>query len=119
MPLDVATAQTRLTADTTQHDRAIRAARQEKRWKQKQLAAAVHVEPLTVSRWERGQHMPDLDTLGLVAKATGKDLSYFIGEAAAQSDGPAGAWDAVFAKLDEVLARLAQLEAAVSKLQAG
>jgi len=56
----------------------IAAARIAKNWKQKQLAAAVHVEPMTVSRWERGQHAPDIDTLEAIALATDQPLSFFV-----------------------------------------
>src|SRR5437763_17102208 len=56
----------------------IREARASKGWKQKHLAAEVEVEPITVSRWERGATTPDLDVLRLVAEATGKPLSYFV-----------------------------------------
>jgi transcriptional regulator with XRE-family HTH domain len=59
----------------------IRQARADRGWKQKHLAAEVSVEPITVSRWERGATTPDLQVLGLVAKATGKPLSYFVGGA--------------------------------------
>jgi transcriptional regulator with XRE-family HTH domain len=58
----------------------IRSARAERGWKQKHLAAEVEVEPITVSRWERGATTPDLDVLSLVAEATGKPLSYFVDE---------------------------------------
>ncbi len=58
----------------------IRAARAEKGWKQKHLAAQVDVEPITVSRWERGATSPDLEVISHVAEATGKPLSYFVGE---------------------------------------
>jgi transcriptional regulator with XRE-family HTH domain len=57
----------------------IRAARADKGWKQKHLAAEVEVEPITVSRWERGATKPDLEVINLVAEATGKPVSYFIG----------------------------------------
>ncbi|HUK94660.1 MAG TPA: helix-turn-helix transcriptional regulator [Gaiellaceae bacterium] len=57
----------------------IRAARTAKGWKQKHLAARVDVEPITVSRWERGATSPDLHVINLVADATGKPLSYFVG----------------------------------------
>jgi transcriptional regulator with XRE-family HTH domain len=57
----------------------IRTARAAKGWKQKHLAAQVDVEPITVSRWERGATSPDLDVINLVAEATGKPLSYFLG----------------------------------------
>jgi len=57
----------------------IRAARASKGWKQKHLAAQVDVEPITVSRWERGATSPDIDVISLVAEATGKPLNYFLG----------------------------------------
>jgi transcriptional regulator with XRE-family HTH domain len=57
----------------------IRAARAAKGWKQKHLAAQVDVEPITVSRWERGATSPDIDVISLVAEATGKPLGYFLG----------------------------------------
>lgn len=56
----------------------IREARAAKGWKQRELASEVEVEPITVSRWERGATTPDLDVLRLVAEATGKSLSYFV-----------------------------------------
>jgi transcriptional regulator with XRE-family HTH domain len=60
--------------------RRIKQAREERGWKQKDLAQAVHVEPMTVSRWERGVNTPDLETLSLIAKATGKAQSFFVEE---------------------------------------
>jgi transcriptional regulator with XRE-family HTH domain len=70
----------------------IRAARAAKGWKQKHLAAQVDVEPITVSRWERGATTPDLDVINLVAEATGKSVSYFVGggEEAAPAPNPSG-----------------------------
>lgn len=62
----------------------IREARADRGWKQKHLAAEVSVEPITVSRWERGATTPDLEVLRLVAGATGKPLSFFV------DDGPSG-----------------------------
>jgi transcriptional regulator with XRE-family HTH domain len=58
----------------------IREARTSQGWKQKHLAAEVRVEPITVSRWERGATTPDLDAIRLVAEATGRPLAYFLGE---------------------------------------
>lgn len=58
----------------------IKSARAEKGWKQKHLAAEVRVEPITVSRWERGATTPDFDALALIAEATGKPLSYFLAD---------------------------------------
>ena len=60
----------------------IKSARTAKGWKQKHLAAQVKVEPITVSRWERGATTPDFDALALIAEATGKPLSYFLGDEA-------------------------------------
>jgi len=56
----------------------IREARAERGWKQKHLAAEVSVEPITVSRWERGATTPDLEVLRNVADVTGKPLSFFV-----------------------------------------
>jgi transcriptional regulator with XRE-family HTH domain len=74
----------------------IRAARASKGWKQKHLAAQVDVEPITVSRWERGATRPDLDVLNQLAEATGKPISYFVGggEEAAPAGEPAALDDA-------------------------
>lgn len=58
----------------------IRAARDAKGWKQKELAAAVRVEPVTVSRWENGHNQPDLDKLDDLAEALEQPLSYFLGD---------------------------------------
>src|SRR5919198_5800767 len=66
----------------------IKSARAAKGWKQKHLAAQVRVEPITVSRWERGATTPDFDALGLIAEATGKPLSYFLGTDEASVAGP-------------------------------
>jgi transcriptional regulator with XRE-family HTH domain len=85
----------------------IRAARAAKGWKQKHLAAQVDVEPITVSRWERGATRPDLDVIAQVAEATGKPVSYFLGggEAEAQPSSP---------RLEEAVRRL---EAAAERLE--
>lgn len=58
----------------------IKQARAERGWRQKDLAQAVHVEPMTVSRWERGINTPDLATLALIANVTGKPQSFFVEE---------------------------------------
>ena len=56
----------------------IRQARADKGWKQKHLAAAAGVEPITVSRWERGATTPDLSVVRVIAEATEKPLTYFV-----------------------------------------
>jgi transcriptional regulator with XRE-family HTH domain len=58
----------------------IRSARTARGWKQKHLAAEVKVEPITVSRWERGATTPDFNALNLIAETTGRPVSYFLGE---------------------------------------
>ena len=82
----------------------IREARASKGWKQKHLAAEVEVEPITVSRWERGATTPDLDVLRLVAEATGKPLAYFV---SGEGESPP-ALDERVARLEQSLARLEQ-----------
>jgi transcriptional regulator with XRE-family HTH domain len=67
----------------------IRSARAAKDWKQKHLAAELDVEPITVSRWERGATTPDLDVLGRIAAATGKPVSYFVGGGSDEASRPA------------------------------
>lgn len=58
----------------------IRQARKQRQLLQKQLAAKVSVEPMTVSRWERGVNQPDMDTLRVIAQATQKPLAFFVEE---------------------------------------
>ena len=88
----------------------IKAARADKGWKQKHLAAEVDVEPITVSRWERGATTPDLDVLRLVADATGHPLSYFVDPPAVEAVPPdlAERVARLEQKLDALLDRLAQ-----------
>ena len=81
----------------------IREARTAKGWKQKNLAAEVEVEPITVSRWERGATTPDLDVLRLVAEATGKPLAYFVAD---REDRP-----------DDVERRVARLEQSLARVE--
>jgi transcriptional regulator with XRE-family HTH domain len=89
----------------------IRTARAEKGWKQKHLAAAVSVEPITVSRWERGATTPDLQVLGLVAEATGRPLAYFVGDgspaATASLDDAAARIEAAAVKVADATERIA------------
>jgi transcriptional regulator with XRE-family HTH domain len=82
----------------------IREARASKGWKQRELASEVEVEPITVSRWERGATTPDLDVLRLVADATGKPLSYFVGGETDQA--AASGADTTIRKLEEAADRL-------------
>ena len=93
----------------------IREARAAKGWKQKELAAEVEVEPITISRWERGATTPDLDVLRLVADATGRPLAYFVGGGDAPA--PATGLDARVESLEQSLARVEQkLDTLLSRL---
>lgn len=65
---------------------AIAQARKAKGWKQKHLAAALGVEPVTISRWETGANGPPLARLGEIAAVldvTASDLFDGIEEAVA------------------------------------
>jgi transcriptional regulator with XRE-family HTH domain len=89
----------------------IREARASKGWKQRELASEVEVEPITVSRWERGATTPDLDVLRLVAEATGKPLSYFVADDA----GP-GTTDPMVRKLERAAEKLAAQAERIERL---
>ena len=91
----------------------IRAARADKGWKQKHLAAEMDVEPITISRWERGATAPDLDVLRVVARVTEKPLGYFIAESLA----PAPGLPRRVERLEESLGRVEQkLDALLERL---
>lgn len=60
----------------------IREARERKGWLQKELAGRVHVEPQTVSNWERGVTTPDLDKLEILARELECQVSDFLVEPA-------------------------------------
>lgn len=91
--------------------RRIKYARDQKHWKQKELAAAVSVEPVTVSRWERGVHAPDMGTLYLIAEKTGQPLAHFVSGLDLGGEPPA-----LTSTLDVLERRLAELEAKVDRL---
>ena len=86
---------------------AISRARGLRGWKQKQLAAAVHVEPMTVSRWERGVNTPDLEMLERIAEALGQPLTFFVTATPSERG-----------ELGEIRAALEQLQASVDALLA-
>jgi transcriptional regulator with XRE-family HTH domain len=91
----------------------IRQARADRGWKQKNLAAEVSVEPITVSRWERGATTPDLQVLGRVAEATGKPLSYFVGD-----DGEARAESTLDSAADRIEAAALRVAEASERMAA-
>jgi transcriptional regulator with XRE-family HTH domain len=98
----------------------IKSARAAKGWKQKHLAAEVSVEPITVSRWERGATRPDFDALGLIAEATGKPLSYFLGEDEPIADEPrlADAVERLEAAAERIATEGERIAAALAELRA-
>jgi transcriptional regulator with XRE-family HTH domain len=100
----------------------IRAARAAKGWKQKHLAAEVNVEPITVSRWERGATTPDLEVLNRLARATGRPVTYFVGGGEEDAGGPAGSLDDAAARIETAALQLAteidRLTATVEELRA-
>ena len=91
----------------------IRNARADRGWMQKHLAAEVEVEPITVSRWERGATTPDLDVLRLVAEATGKPLSYFVADESesAPLEQRVAALEDGLARIERLLERLVESRA--------
>ncbi|MFL5954319.1 MAG: helix-turn-helix domain-containing protein [Gaiellaceae bacterium] len=93
----------------------IKAAGAGKGWKQKHLAAEVDVEPITVSRWERGATTPGLEVLRVVAEATRRPLSFFV-EQAPVAETPAELPQRV-ERLEQSLARVEQkLDALLERL---
>ena len=94
----------------------IRTARADKGWKQKHLAAEVSVEPITVSRWERGATTPDLDALGLVAEATGKPLSFFVDRAPSGAAADSPQLDDAAARMEAAAARIADVGETLSSV---
>ena len=103
----------------------IREARAAKGWKQRELASEVEVEPITVSRWERGATTPDFDVLRLVAEATGKPLSYFVAGADEQVRSGGGddavrrlelAADRLNAEADRIAGLLEEVRAELARL---
>ncbi|HEY6835048.1 MAG TPA: helix-turn-helix transcriptional regulator [Gaiellaceae bacterium] len=85
----------------------IRAARTAKGWKQKHLAAEVAVEPITVSRWERGATSPDLEVIHLVADATDKPVSFFVGEGQPETSADPSALERAAGRIEAAALQLA------------
>lgn len=85
----------------------IRRAREAKHWKQKDLAIRVHVEPQTISNWERGVRVPDWDKIKILARELEQPLSFFVAEQPSRngSDEPTLAAEVaeVHRKLDRIL----------------
>ena len=71
--------------------RHIREYREKNGLTQKQLAEKLYVSDRTISRWERGNGLPDIDELPRIARLLGMNLNELVGEpsAAAGTDGEA------------------------------
>ena len=54
--------------------------RREKKWTQAELAERINYSDKTVSKWERGEALPDLRVLSQMSELFGVDLGYFITE---------------------------------------
>lgn len=55
----------------------LRAAREAKGWRQLDVAMALGIESMYVSRWERARVLPSLENLHRLAAALGHDVSWF------------------------------------------
>lgn len=54
--------------------------RKEKGWTQAELSKKVNFSDKAISRWEKGEVVPDIETLDKLAKIYGKDITYFFKE---------------------------------------
>lgn len=101
----------------------IRAARDGKRWTQKQVGALAGVDAQTVSNWERGVSLPSFDLLSAVAAGMGRDISYFVEDARVRAEREASLKaimercdllvemvGALTTRQEEIAARIGQLE---------
>jgi uncharacterized protein YjbI with pentapeptide repeats len=60
----------------------IASARKNSNLSQAELAQQVSISPQAVGKWERGESMPDINTLNRLAEIFGVDLNYFSGKPA-------------------------------------
>lgn len=54
--------------------------RKEKGWTQAELSKKVNFSDKAISRWEKGEVVPDIETLDKLAKIYDKDITYFFKE---------------------------------------
>ena len=67
---------------------ALRRLREEKGFTQQQVADRLHVDRVTVTRWEMGHRTPDIATVSLLAEALGVDTAMLIDTAEEPSEVP-------------------------------
>lgn len=87
----------------------IKRAREAKRWKQKELAVRVHVEPQTISNWERGVRVPDWEKIEILARELDQPISYFVADASENGVEPRVSveqFEELSGKVDRILALL-------------
>lgn len=94
--------------------RRIKLARDAMGLKQKELAAKVHVEPTTISRWERGVHAPDMTKLYRLAAVFNKPISELVAGLGMEEPAPA-----IVQALDDFERRLAATEKRLGQLEEG
>lgn len=71
-----------MTQDTTKAlGKRLKQIREAKKWTQAQLAERLGYEPITISRYERGQSAMGVDTLGEIAAALECSIASFFSEA--------------------------------------
>ncbi len=54
---------------------------------QSQLARAIQTTEKNIGRWENEQNQPRIESVAAIAKATGRDVDFFVTAAAAVDDG--------------------------------
>lgn len=57
----------------------VKALREEKGWTQAELGERLFVSDKLVSKWERGESVPDTDTVVRLAELAGKSVGEFTG----------------------------------------
>jgi transcriptional regulator with XRE-family HTH domain len=97
----------------------IKKARQQRGWYQRELASAVHVQPQTISNWERGVSAPGLAYLALLARALEVPISALLDDADSGTDeqpSTASVSAAGAEPVDRLEAAVAQIVAAANRL---
>lgn len=78
-----------MTASTKFSGKRIRQARHDAKMTQAALARAAGTRERNIIRWENDQHDPRLENVMAIARATGKDISFFVAEPDSEDDSEA------------------------------
>lgn len=89
--------------------RRVAAARTARGWTQRALANALDITTGTVSRWERGENMPETKVLIELAHALNRDPGYFVAHLDDPSLNGDGEPSQVADELSQLRAELAQM----------